>query len=51
MSLWSEHILGEFLPTLTAVSRQALFSGLKPREFADTIAWTSAEPSLWSRFW
>ena len=40
-----------WLPTLTAVSRQALFSGLKPREFADSIAGTSAEPSLWSRFW
>jgi hypothetical protein len=39
------------LPTLTAVSRQALFSGLKPREFADSIAGTSAEPALWSRFW
>jgi hypothetical protein len=24
---------------------------LKPREFADSIAGTSAEPSLWSRFW
>jgi hypothetical protein len=40
-----------WLPTLTAVSRQALFSGLKPREFADSIAGTSAEPYLWSRFW
>lgn len=40
-----------WLPTLTAVSRQALFSGLKPREFADSIAGTNAEPSLWSRFW
>jgi hypothetical protein len=40
-----------WLPTLTAVSRQALFSGLKPREFADSIAGTSAEPALWSSFW
>jgi len=40
-----------WLPTLTAVSRQALFSGLKPREFADSITGTSAEPALWSRFW
>ena len=40
-----------WLPTLTAVSRQALFSGLKPREFADSIAGTGSEPSLWSRFW
>lgn len=40
-----------WLPTLTSVSRQALFSGLKPREFADTIESTSSEPSQWSRFW
>lgn len=40
-----------WLPTLTSVSRQALFSGLKPREFADTIASTASEPAQWSRFW
>jgi hypothetical protein len=40
-----------WLPTLTSVSRQALFSGLKPREFADSIDTTSKEPSLWTRFW
>lgn len=40
-----------WLPTLTSVSRQALFSGLKPREFATSIETTSKEPSLWSRFW
>ena len=40
-----------WLPTLTSISRQALFSGLKPREFADTIETTSKEPSLWVRFW
>jgi hypothetical protein len=40
-----------WLPTLTAVSRQALFSGLRPREFADSIETTSREPALWSRFW
>lgn len=40
-----------WLPTLTSVSRQALFSGLKPREFADTIESTSPEPAQWSRFW
>jgi len=38
-------------PTLTSVSRQALFSGLKPREFPDTIETTAQEPALWSRFW
>jgi hypothetical protein len=40
-----------WLPTLTSVSRQAMFSGLKPREFADTIESTSPEPAQWSRFW
>ncbi|AUH64068.1 BREX-3 system phosphatase PglZ [Paracoccus zhejiangensis] len=40
-----------WLPTLTSVSRQALFSGLKPREFSDSIETTSKEPSLWTRFW
>lgn len=40
-----------WLPTLTAVSRQALFSGLKPREFADTINGTGAEAALWTGFW
>ena len=40
-----------WLPTLTSVSRQAIFSGLKPREFAETIESTSSEPNQWSRFW
>lgn len=40
-----------WLPTLTSVSRQAIFSGLKPREFAETLESTSAEPAQWSRFW
>ena len=40
-----------WLPTLTSVSRQALFSGLKPREFRDCIETTYREPSLWARFW
>ncbi len=40
-----------WLPTLTSVSRQALFSGLKPREFSSSIETTAQEPSLWSRFW
>jgi hypothetical protein len=40
-----------WLPTLTSVSRQALFSGRKPREFASSIETTAQEPSLWSQFW
>lgn len=40
-----------WLPTLTSVSRQAIFSGLRPREFAETIESTAPEPNQWSRFW
>ncbi|MDD3288786.1 MAG: BREX-3 system phosphatase PglZ [Alphaproteobacteria bacterium] len=38
-------------PTLTSVSRQSIFSGMKPREFANSIDSTGAEPAQWSRFW
>lgn len=40
-----------WLPTVTSVSRQALFSGLKPREFDDCIDRTDKEESLWKTFW
>lgn len=40
-----------WLPTLTSVSRQSIFSGLKPREFAETIESTAPEPGQWTRFW
>lgn len=40
-----------WLPTLTSVSRQAIFSGLKPRDFASSIDITDKEPGLWTRFW
>jgi hypothetical protein len=39
------------LPTVTSVSRQALFSGLKPREFEDSIDRTDKEEFLWKTFW
>lgn len=40
-----------WLPTLTSISRQALFSGLRPREFSTSIDTTAQEPQLWARFW
>jgi hypothetical protein len=40
-----------WLPSLTSVSRQALFSGMRPREFQASIETTAQEPSLWNRFW
>lgn len=48
---FEENACFAWLPTLTSVSRQALFSGLKPREFADTIETTASEPAQWLRFW
>ena len=49
--IMEENACFAWLPTLTSISRQALFSGLKPREFQDSIETTSKEPSLWARFW
>lgn len=40
-----------WVPTLTSVSRQAIFSGLKPRDFEDSIGTTAAESAQWSHFW
>ncbi len=40
-----------WLPSLTSVSRQALFSGLTPRGFAESIQTTNQEKALWLKFW
>ncbi len=40
-----------WLPTLTSVSRQALFAGLPPLYFPDSIDGTEKEPALWAKFW
>lgn len=40
-----------WLPTLTSICRQSIFSGLKPREFSATIETTAAEEAHWVRFW
>ena len=40
-----------WLPTVTSVSRQALFSGLRPREFDDSIDRTDKEEALWKNSW
>jgi hypothetical protein len=39
------------IPTITAISRQALVSGLRPMDFSATIGTTAAEPALWRAFW
>lgn len=40
-----------WVPTLTSVSRQAIFSGKMPIYFADSINTTSKEAKLWQQFW
>lgn len=49
--MFDENACFAWLPTLTSVSRQSLFSGLRPREFADSIESTSQESAQWTRFW
>jgi hypothetical protein len=49
--VFEENACFAWLPTLTSVSRQALFSGLRPREFADSIESTLQESAQWTRFW
>jgi hypothetical protein len=39
------------LPTITAISRQALVSGLRPADFSDTLTHNRAEPGQWTAFW
>ncbi|MCA9873355.1 MAG: BREX-3 system phosphatase PglZ [Anaerolineales bacterium] len=39
------------IPTVTAVSRQALVSGLRPADFGDSLDHNRQEPKLWRQFW
>ena len=40
-----------WVPTLTSVSRQAIFSGKAPWDFPSTINTTNKEEKLWQQFW
>ena len=46
-----EHAIFSWIPTLTQIGRQAIFSGRIPMEFATSIEGTHREPHLWSNFW
>ena len=48
---FEEHLLLAQVPTITAVSRQALVSGLRPADFAATLGTNRAEPGQWAAFW
>ena len=49
--LLRESALFAWVPTITTVSRQAIFSGRAPVYFPDSIHTTDRESALWSRFW
>ncbi|HDY85180.1 hypothetical protein LCGC14_0467800 [marine sediment metagenome] len=40
-----------WVPTITSISRQALFSGKKPYYFADSLLTTAKEKALWTNYW
>lgn len=40
-----------WIPTLTPVSRQAIFAGKPPIYFPEYIGRTDKEPALWTQFW
>lgn len=40
-----------WIPTLTSVSRQSIFSGKPPLYFPSSIKSTSSEEKLWKQFW
>ena len=47
----TESAVFAWVPTVTSVSRQALFSAKAPYQFANTIGTTSSEPKVWQQFW
>jgi hypothetical protein len=40
-----------WVPSLTSISRQSIFSAQPPMYFAESILHTSREPKHWTRFW
>ena len=40
-----------WVPTLTSVSRQAIFAGAPPLHFPASVLTTGREAALWARFW
>lgn len=48
---FQERAVFAWVPTITSVSRQAIFSGKVPFYFPASILTTTKEPSLWKQFW
>ena len=49
--IFDEHSIFAWVPTVTSISRQALFTGEIPIYFPNTLATTSKEGSAWKLFW
>ena len=49
--LFDEKAVFSWIPTITSVSRQAIFSGKIPDEFAMSITTTNKEKREWQEFW
>jgi len=49
--IYRESAVFAWLPTITSVSRQALFAGKPPLYFPSSIYTTDREPALWMQFW
>ncbi len=46
-----EQAVFAWVPSLTSLSRQAVFAGKAPVFFPDSIDTTAKEPALWTQFW
>lgn len=49
--LIEEHSCFAWVPTITSISRQALFSGKRPFCFSESLLTTSKEEQLWLNYW
>lgn len=48
---WEERAVFAWIPTLTAISRQSIFSGKTPNLFPSSIDTTAKEAEHWRAFW
>lgn len=49
--IFRENVVFAWVPTITQVSRQAIFAGKPPFYFPKSIQTTDKEPALWMQFW
>ena len=49
--LFQQRTVFAWIPTVTSISRQAIFAGKPPLYFSRTLYRTDAEPWLWQQFW